>query len=178
MSDKPPIINIDEVPLTEWGHGVEIPGLGPAPEGFSARMGRASQLIGAKQLGYNVTIIPPGCKAFPYHSHRVNEELFYIIEGVGELRLGNGHHPLRSGDFVNCPAGGPDTAHQIRNTSETDDLKFLAISTTRSPEVAEYPDSGKFNLFADFGKDSDGNPDMIRHVDRFGTGVDYWDGEE
>ena len=176
--DKVPVVNIEDVASMDWGHGVDIPGLGTAPEGFSAKMARISSVIGAKQLGYNLTVIPPGAKAFPFHSHRVNEEMFYIIEGEGELRLGDTLTPVRAGDVINCLAGGPETAHQLRNTSKSDDLKFLAVSTTQSPEIAEYPDSGKFNVIASFGTDSNGNPDMIRHVDRLGTGLEYWEGEE
>ena len=39
-------------------------------------------------LHYNLTAVPPGKRAFPFHNHRVNEEMFFILEGTGEVRIG------------------------------------------------------------------------------------------
>jgi uncharacterized cupin superfamily protein len=161
-----PVINLDGLDYVDFGHG----------EGFACRIGDLSQRLGAQKLGYNLTVIPPGKRAFPFHNHHVNEEMFFILEGTGELRLGADVHPLRAGDVVACPTGGPETAHQIRNTGEVD-LKFLAISTQQSPEICEYPDSGKFAFRARLETGADGAPRELRHVDREGTSLDYWDGE-
>ena len=58
-----------------------------APDGarrkFDARKAEVSLLIGAQKLGYNLTEVPPGLTGFPLHNHRVNEELFFILEGTG-----------------------------------------------------------------------------------------------
>ena len=54
----------------------------------------------------------------------------------------------RIGDIIACPPGGPETAHQLINTGEGE-LKYLAVSTKLSPELCEYPDSGKFGVMAD-----------------------------
>ena len=40
-------------------------------------------------------------------------------------------------------------AHQLINTSATDVLRVLAVSTRLSPEIGEYPDSGKFGVLAE-----------------------------
>lgn len=166
--DKP-ILNIDELDTMDWGHG----------DAFAARFGLISRRIGATQLGYNLTVVPPGKRAFPFHSHRSNEEMFFIIEGSGEVRVGDQRWPLRQGDVLACPAGGPETAHQIINTSDAE-LKYLAVSTTQSPEVAEYPDSDKCGVIVELEDNPDtGMPNMWRlmvHMDD--TGVDYWDGED
>src|SRR5215475_6432998 len=95
---------------------------------FDGRMGSVSSRIGAQKLGYNVTAVPPGRRAFPLHNHRVNEEMFFILEGTGEVRIGDAIHPIRQGDFIACPPGGPELAHQIINTG-TSELKYLAVST-------------------------------------------------
>jgi len=42
--------------------------------------------------------------------------MFFVVEGQGELRLGDARHPIRAGDIVACPPGGPETAHHILNT--------------------------------------------------------------
>lgn len=139
-------------------------------------MGFIAPLLGAQKLGYNLTVVPPGKRAFPFHNHRVNEEMFFVIEGAGEVRIGEAVYPIRSGDVIACPAGGPETAHQMINTG-TLELKYLAISTKLSPEIAEYPDSGKFGVLAESPAGPDGQPRGFRFVGRDTPSLDYWDEE-
>ena len=94
---------------------------------------------------------------------------------AGELRIGQDRQPIRAGDFIANPPGGPDTAHQIVNTG-TEELRYLAVSTLLTPEIVEYPDSGKFGAVLRK-KLPDGSMRVLRHIDREGTGLDYWDGE-
>lgn len=161
-----PIVNLDELDFREFGHG----------ERFSARLGSIGTSIGARLLGYNVTVLPPGKRAFPFHNHRVNEEMFFILDGQGELRLGSDSYRIRTGDVIACPPGGPETAHQIVNTSAAE-LRYLAVSTRLSPEIAEYPDSGKFGVLAELEIGDDGRPQQWRFVGRQDGSLDYWDGE-
>lgn len=149
---------------------------GDAAQRFDARMGRVSMQLGAEKLGYNITAVPPGKRAFPLHNHRVNEEMFFILQGSGELRLGDAVHPIRTGDIIACPPGGPETAHQIANTSDKE-LRYLSISTRQYPEVCEYPDSNKYGVMAEYGPGADGMPQFFRVVGRQGESVDYWEGE-
>ncbi len=169
-----PVINIDEIELES--RPVAFAATGDAVNRYDARMGRVGIRIGAKQLGYNVTAVPPGKRAFPVHSHRVNEEMFYVIHGTGEVRIGTNTYSLRPGDIVACPAGGVETAHQIVNTG-TEELRFLAVSTMRSPEICEYPDSGKFGVYAEFPSAADGKPKMFRYLGRETQSIDYWEDE-
>jgi len=103
--------------------------------------------------------------------------MFFILEGAGEIRVGPNRYPVKQGDFIACPPGGPETAHQIINTSKDVEMKFLAVSTKLSPDVAEYPDSKKFGVLADFGVGPDGKPRMFRFVGREEQMLNYWDGE-
>ena len=48
----------------------------------------------------------PGKRAFPFHNHQVNEEMFFVIAGSGEVRIGAEMFPIRKGDIIACPAGG------------------------------------------------------------------------
>ena len=139
------VLNIDAIELQP--RPAAFAPTGPAAEKYDARMGFVGPRLGAQKLGCNITLIPPGKRAFPHHNHRVNEEMFFILEGTGQLRLGNESYPVRAGDIVCCPAGGPEAAHQFINNGNSD-LKFLAVSTKLSPEIAEYPDSGKFGILA------------------------------
>jgi uncharacterized cupin superfamily protein len=168
-----PIINIADVVLTPRAAANAAPG--SIAQRFDARMGAVASRIGAQKLGYNITAVPPGKRAFPLHNHRVNEEMFFIIEGSGEIRIGSEVHALRSGDIIACPPGGPDSAHQIINTGATD-LKYLAVSTQQYPEICDYPDSGKF-LVAERQRNADGSVEGFRHVGRADAALDYWDGE-
>jgi len=158
------VINIAEVELQP--RPAQYAPTGAAAERFEARVGMIAPKIGAKKLGYNLTAVPPGKRAYPFHSHRVLEEMFYVIEGAGEVRIGSERFPIRAGDIIACPTGGPETAHQIINTGSTE-LKYLAISTKEPTEICEYPDTGKI---AGFGE-------SLRFVVRGSEQLGYWEGE-
>jgi len=149
---------------------------GDAAQRYECRMGPIAPLIGAQKLGYNITAVPPGKRAFPFHNHHVNEEMFYILEGDGEVRIGDDVYPVTTGDIIACPPGGKEKAHQIVNTG-TVELKYLAISTKLSPEIAEYPDSGKFGVLEELPADAQGKPRGFRFVSRHSESMDYWEGE-
>ena len=176
MTAKPPILNIADVqciPLRQLA-----PKAPPAHilKKFDGSLGLISPALGAQKLGYNLTLIAPGKPAFPFHNHRVNEEMFFILEGHGELRLGKERYPVRAGDIIACPPGGPETAHQIVNTSDRE-LRMLSVSTKLSPEICDYPDSGKFAIRAEFPPGVDGKPQLFAYVGRAENALDYWDGE-
>lgn len=135
-----PVVNLDQLEFHQHGQGH-----------FGQRYGVISDGIGARKLGYNLTICPPGKRAAPFHSHHINEEMFLILEGEGTLRFGDQEYPLRQGDVIACPPGGPEVAHQIINTGATD-LKYLALSTKEPHDIVEYPDSGKVGVMVgDYG---------------------------
>lgn len=50
------------------------------------------------------------------------------------------------------------------------------MSTKLSPEIGEYPDSGKFGVLAEFPAGPDGKPQMFRFIGRESLGIDYWEG--
>lgn len=169
-----PIINLDELQFESWEKLFK--GMKPPPEGYDARRAGIGRRIGAQKLGYNVMILPPGKRAYPRHSHRVNEEMFLILEGEGELRVGDERWPVRKHDVIACPPGGPETAHQLINTSTSSELRVLSVSTMESPDMIEYPDSGKMS-FGGFFPSADGKPQFVRGLMRSGQNVDYWEGE-
>jgi uncharacterized cupin superfamily protein len=162
-SKSPRITNLAAVEFKPF----PVPAKGAAADRFEARIASVGMAVGAQKLGYNVTAVPPGKRAFPFHCHRVNEEMFFVLEGEGEIRIGDSKHPIRKGDFIACPPGGPETAHQIINTGTTE-LRYLAVSTKMYPEIAEYPDSKKFGVLGDHG---------FRFLGRAEQSIDYWEGE-
>lgn len=169
-----PVINIADVVL-EPRPPLFAPS-GEAAERFAANMGFIAPRIGAKKLGYNITAVPPGKSAFPAHNHHANEEMFFVLQGTGELRIGADTYPIRVGDVIACPAGGKELAHQIINTG-AEEMRYLAVSTKLSPELVEYPNSGKFGVLAELPATADGKPQRFMFVGRESQSLDYWEGE-
>lgn len=124
----------------------------------------------AQKLGASIDTVAPGKRSCPYHFHHAQEEMFVVIEGTGTLRVAGEMLPICAGDVVFIPPG-PDYPHQIINTS-TQVLKYLSISTRESPEVCEYPDSGKYLAMA-----SKNGVKTFDAIQRDISTLDYWDGE-
>ena len=156
-----PLMNLDEVAVDD----VEENGL------YTSSRGQISDLIGARKLGYNLSVLPPGKAQCPFHCHHGEEEMFLILEGTGELRFGDQRYPIRPHDVIACPPGGPDVAHQIINTGSTT-MRYLALSTLVEIEACEYPDSQKVLVMAGPRGDR-----RLRKMVRAENTVDYYDRE-
>jgi uncharacterized cupin superfamily protein len=144
-----------------------------SPEKFQgSQMAEVAQHLCASKLGYSVTIVPPGKAAFPAHNHYANEEMFFILEGEGHIRIGSDQHPIRQGDFIACPTGGKEFAHQIINTSTTQTLKYIGVSTEIYPDLVQYPDSNKTGAVY-HGE----NNTTVRIRNREDNNLGYWEGE-
>ncbi|ACB96513.1 cupin domain-containing protein [Beijerinckia indica] len=167
-----PILNIADVDLQP--RPPQYAPTGAAAEIIDARVAFVSRQFGTSKLAYNVTAIPPGKRAFPFHNHQTNDEMFLILSGNGEIRIGQDSHAIRPGDIISCPAGGPETAHQMVNTG-SEELRFLAVSSMYSPDIVEYPDSGRFGILADFAPTPDGQPRRLMYVGRENDSLPYWD---
>ncbi|UFP93237.1 cupin domain-containing protein [Gloeobacter morelensis] len=163
-----PILNVADAPIRELESG----------EHFACRLAQLAHPLGAKSIGANVTRVPPGKAAFPFHHHYANEEHFFILSGSGTLRVGSQTYPVGPHDYIFTPPGGPETAHQLVNTGHAD-LVYLAISTLQLPEVAGYPDSGKTGIRVtyDAPSGSAGNGRFLI-ADTSKDEVSYWDGED
>lgn len=131
---------------------------------------RLAEGTAARKLGASIDTLAPGKRGCPYHLHHAQEEMFVVLEGEGTLRVAGEMLPLRAGDVVFIPAG-PEYPHQIINTSSAP-LKYLSVSTQESPEICEYPDSGKF-----LAKAVDGITKTFDVIHTEGESIDYWQGE-
>lgn len=156
-----PIINLDALEFDD----VEENGR------YASSRAAISDHIGARNLGYNLTVLPPGKAQCPFHCHHGEEEMFFILEGEGELRFGEERYSIRRHDVVACPPGGPEVAHQIINTG-TETMRYLSLSTLVEVEACEYPDSGKILVVS--GKRGNRS---LRKMFRAETTVDYYDRE-
>jgi uncharacterized cupin superfamily protein len=156
-----PLMNLDDVVFDD----VEENGY------YTSSRGQIGAHIGARKLGYNLTVLPPGKAQCPFHNHHGEEEMFLILEGSGELRFGNQRYPIRTHDVIACPTGGPEVAHQIINTGSTT-MRYLALSTLAELDACEYPDSGKLSIVSGL-RDEPG----LRKMFRASATVEYYDGE-
>lgn len=157
------IVNIDEAELKDTGDG----------KAFSARIAKLAPMIGSTALGCTLTVLQPGKKAWPFHRHHVIHELVYVLEGTGELRLGDERFPIKAGDLIASPAG--QEAHQIANDSGAE-LKYLAFSTLGEVDILDYPDTGKVAYAAGI-KNADFKTATIVGLGRL-TPTDYFEGEK
>lgn len=161
MTKPKPFMNLDDVEFDD----IEDNGY------FTSRRGQISDRIGAQKLGYNLTVLPPGKAQCPFHSHHGEEEMFFILQGEGELRFGDQRYPIRAHDVIACPTGGPEVAHQIINTG-TSDLRYLALSNLVELEACQYPDSNKVLVVA-----GPRGQRGLRGMFRAENTVDYYDRE-
>ena len=161
-----PVINIsDAEEISHFQHG----------DAFDARMSALSDAVGGKAIGASVTRVQPGKAALPFHHHYANEEHFFVVSGQGLLRTGSETYPVKAGDYMVSPAGGPEHAHQLINTG-SEELVYLGISTRVVPEVVGYPDSGKTGV-EPVARGAPG-PERFLAADSDHAKLDYWDGED
>lgn len=163
MTEHRDIVNLDGLETHELKAGSR----------FGLHLADIDRALGLRNLGVMLHIVQPGKTAWPYHRHHGVDELFLILEGTGEYRVGDRRLPIRAGDCLGAPAGGE--AHQIINSSQGV-LKYIAFANHAQTDVCEYPDSGKISIATARGYDySDGT---IFEVRGRLTGADYWDGED
>ena len=128
-----------------------------------ARVGRR---LGAERLGGSVYEVPAGEKAWPYHWHHANEELLIVLSGTPTLREPDGERVLAPGDCVLFPRG-PEGAHTFWNDG-AEPARVLMLSSLLTPEIVDYPDSGKRDASSPFDR-------ALFRVEE--AKVDYWEGE-
>ena len=163
MSGAKAVINVADVPLNVEGHGKR----------FAVSTGEVGEALGLTVLGCMLHVVPPGKTAFPYHRHHGCDEMFVILSGSGEYRIGDERLPVRAGDCLGAPAGG--AAHQIVNTG-AEALRYLGFGNNPPADLVEYPDSGKVGMRI--------GAKGIHYVDSTFQArgriapADYWDGEE
>ena len=118
MSEHIININSAELEFIETSYG----------EKFRVRSAPLASLVGAKKLGYRIAELEPGYRAWPFHSHHVNEEMFFVLNGIGKVRIGQFEYTIKTGDIISAPPGGAEHAHQIINNSNST-LRYLCVST-------------------------------------------------
>ena len=131
------------------------------------------RLIGpGHALGMTVYELLPGQTQCPYHFHHGEDELILVLRGRPTLRTPEGERQLEAGDFAHFPRG-PEGTHQVVNRTD-EPARYVLGSSSCSPEICEYPDSGKIGVYSN-GASSRG--ERLRSLHRVDNDVDYFDGE-
>jgi uncharacterized cupin superfamily protein len=117
---------------------------------------------GSVRTGLKLVDVRPGKLGVAPHCHAAEEELFVVLEGSGDLLLGDEEIPVRAGHVIARPPG-TGVAHTMR--AGLDGLTYLAYGTRVPNDVCFYPRSGKIS-FQGVG--------VIGRIEQ----LDYWDGED
>lgn len=129
-----------------------------------------------RQLGATLSSavweLDPGATQSPYHFHHGGEELLIVLRGTPTLRSPDGERVLTEGEVVHFPRG-PEGAHQLLNRSEAP-ARYVIAASLPTPEIVEYPDSGKIASMSRT-ETSAGGP--LFSINRLADAVDYFDGE-
>jgi uncharacterized cupin superfamily protein len=140
---------------------------------FEVGLSDIDEQLGLSGIGATLHVVPAGKTAWPYHRHHCNDELFLILDGTGELRIGDRRLPIRAGDLIGAPAGGE--AHQIINSSSAE-LRYIAFANRMQADVVEYPDSGRIAVDVAHGNDKEA-PSIFSVAGKLGP-LGYWEGED
>lgn len=144
------IVAHDAIEAVAWGRGdvaVTLTDYGSA--------------AGSRRSGLQHIAVTPGMLSGPPHCHSAEEELFVVLDGDGELELGDRRLAVRPGSVVGRPPG-TGVAHAFR--AGASGLALLGYGTHVPDDVTWYQRSNKVRLRG---------VDVNFRVEP----VDYWDGE-
>jgi uncharacterized cupin superfamily protein len=138
-------------------------------DGMVVRATRVGALAGGRQLGATLYELEPGAAVSPLHVHHANEEMLIVLSGEATVRRPESEWTITQGEVIAFPAG-PAGGHQIANRSDAP-IRVLVVSTMRTPDLVEHPESGKVLAIG-----STDDPSAI-HAFRLADEVAPWHGE-
>lgn len=131
MSNEPTILSREQI--EEQDEVAVSHPLNPKSEMFYRPL---TESAGFEHSGLHLLRVPPGMESNELHSHRFEEEFYYVLEGRAVLQVGDAAHELGPGSFAAFPAGS--AAHLMTNPFDEDLVYFSGGS--RSPfEIGEFP---------------------------------------
>jgi mannose-6-phosphate isomerase-like protein (cupin superfamily) len=82
------------------------------------------ETMNSKHLDYRISMYQP--MAFvEKHSHKVQEQVYHVLEGEGLMEIGDKTHVVRKHDVIYLP---PGVEHSINNTGVADLIFIVATS--------------------------------------------------
>jgi uncharacterized cupin superfamily protein len=132
VSERPgTIVATSEIQVSDFGR----------PGKIEARdLGRAA---GSQRTGLRHVWLAAGEAGGRPHCHSAEEELFVVLAGEGECRLGDDLHAVRRGSVVSRPAG-TGVPHSFR--AGDGGLTFLAYGTREPSDIAYFPETREVSL--------------------------------
>jgi uncharacterized cupin superfamily protein len=161
----------DNVWDVDWGDGGPFQEAAEAAGYRGVRGRRLRRQLGAA-LSAAVWELEPGATQAPYHFHHGGEELLIVLKGTPTLRSPEGERELSEGEVVHFPRG-PEGGHQLLNRS-AETARYVIVASQGSPEIIEYPDSGKIAAMSRT-ETAGGGP--LFSIHRLADEVDYFEGE-
>lgn len=79
---------------------------------------------GSRRLDFRISRYAPNAYV-QEHAHKVQEQVYYVVEGEGVLTVGKKRHVMRPHDYVYLPPGVP---HSFTNTGLRE-LVFFVVTT-------------------------------------------------
>ncbi|HQR03042.1 MAG TPA: cupin domain-containing protein [Rhodocyclaceae bacterium] len=116
-------------------------------------------VFGLSNFGVNLTRLAPGAVSSLRHSHLVQDELIYILQGYPTLHTDEGMTPLSPGMCAGFRAG-TGNGHRLINQT-TDEVVLLEIGDRMAGDEGFYPDDDLKALFINGGwkfAHKDGSP--------------------
>lgn len=89
------------------------------------------ETAGSQHLDYRISAYQPMAYV-EKHSHKVQEQVYHVLEGEGLMEIDGEEHVVRKHDVIFLP---PGIEHSIANTGLTD-LVFLVITSPVTDEPA------------------------------------------
>jgi mannose-6-phosphate isomerase-like protein (cupin superfamily) len=117
------IKNIAEVPWLEF------------PDHFGGALSKPLVMpdtARSQHLDYRISMYQP--KAYvKKHSHKVQEQVYHVLEGEGVMHVGGEDRVVRKHDFIYLP---PGVEHAIENTGLVD-LVFIVVTSPVTDEAVK-----------------------------------------
>ena len=101
---------------------------GHSPGAISKMLVRP-ETCGSRLVDFRISVYQPMSHVEP-HFHRVQEQIYHVIDGEGLMELDGERSVMGPGDFVFIP---PGVVHAIYNTGTTD-LTFFVVTTPPDDE--------------------------------------------
>ena len=86
----------------------------------------------SQHLDYRISMYQP--KAYvKKHSHKIQEQVYHVLEGEGLMHVGGEDRVVRKHDFIYLP---PGVEHSIENTGLVD-LVFIVVTSPVTDEAVK-----------------------------------------
>ena len=98
---------------------------------------KLGDVFGLTNFGVNLTHLEPGAYSALFHSHAVQDEFVFVLEGHPTLAFGDNQYRLSPGECMGFKAG-TGIAHQLVNNTDQV-VTYLEIGDRSPGEHVEYP---------------------------------------